>query len=157
MADGIDREELRRLVRDVLRSSLSAQSAGRGEQSSNLLDAMRQAVLPGGSGVVAVSDDLDHFAIAIVHASSHEDLKAAIMSGRLKFRSNSSAKASAGRTDAPAQGGLFRIDQGMLTETRLAEIGKSHTKIILGPEVVVTPLARDRARELKLELVRSKP
>jgi hypothetical protein len=44
----------------------------------------------------------------------------------------------------------------MLSETRIAEIGKHHTKIVVGPEVVVTPLARDRARELKLELVRSK-
>jgi hypothetical protein len=44
----------------------------------------------------------------------------------------------------------------MLTEMRIAEIGKTYRKVIVGPGVVVTPLARDRARELKLELVRSK-
>jgi hypothetical protein len=45
----------------------------------------------------------------------------------------------------------------VLNELRIAEIGKKYTKVVLGPDVVVTPLARDRARELKLELVRSKP
>jgi hypothetical protein len=55
------------------------------------------------------------------------------------------------------RGGEFRLDRGMLSETRIAEIGKRHTRIIVGADVVVTPLARDRARELKLELVRSKP
>ena len=55
------------------------------------------------------------------------------------------------------KGGQFRIDQGMLNEMRIAEIGKQYSRVLVGPEVVVTPLARDRARELKLELVRSKP
>jgi hypothetical protein len=160
MADGIDREELRRLVRDVLRSALPQGVASPGEQSANLLDAMRQAILPGGSGTVSVSDDLGHFAQMIVHAAAQEDLKAAIMSGRLAFKLNSPPREEARprHVENPVnRGGDFRLDHGMLNETRIAEIGKRHTRIILGTDVIVTPLARDRARELKLELVRSKP
>jgi hypothetical protein len=153
MADGIDREELRKLVRDVLRSSMPAAA-----EPSNPVEAMRQAVLPGHSGLVAVDDDLNRFAQTIVQAAEHEDLKAAIMSGRLKFTNHTQPKPSAGSPRNPhTADGSFRLDRGMLSETRVAEIGKSHTKIILGPDVVVTPLARDRARELKLQLVRSKP
>jgi hypothetical protein len=157
MAGGIDREELRKLVREVLRSSV-AEGAAPPVQSPNLLDAMRQAMLPGQAGIVAVGEDLNHFAQAILHASAQEDLKAAIMSGRLKFAAQTGSRPPGRRPpDNPvARGGEFRLDKGMLSETRIAEIGKRHTKIVVGPEVVVTPLARDRARELKLELVRSK-
>jgi hypothetical protein len=160
MADGFDREELRRLVRDVLRSAVPQGVAPPGEQSGNLLDAMRLAILPGGAGTVSVTDDLSHFAQMIVHAAAHEDLKAAIMSGRLTFKLNSATGAEPRHhhSENPVnRGGEFRVDRGMLNETRIAEIGKRHTRIILGADVVVTPLARDRARELKLELVRSKP
>ena len=46
---------------------------------------------------------------------------------------------------------------GVLTETRVVEIARSHRKIVLGTEVVLTPLARDKAREMRLELTRQKP
>jgi hypothetical protein len=155
MAGGIDREELRQLVRDVLRSGLAAEATP--DTPANLLEAMRQAILPGGSGIVTVNEDLGRFAQTIVHAASHEDLKAAIMSGRLKFTGKTEAQTTANPSENPVgRGGDFRLDRGMLSETRLAEIGRKYTKIVLGPDVVVTPLARDRARELKLELVRSK-
>jgi hypothetical protein len=157
MAVGIDREELRNLVRDVLRSTLS-DSPEKSLEQPNLLSSMRRAALPGESGIVTVTEDLNHFAQAIVQAASHEDLKAAIMSGRLKFQPSRTTQSKPRPSENPANSGkAFTIDHGMLSETRIAEIGKTHTKIILGPDVVVTPLARDRARELKLELVRSKP
>jgi hypothetical protein len=160
MAEGINREELRSLVRDVLRSALPQGVAPTGEQAGNLLDAMRQAILPGGSGTVTVTDNLNQFAQTIVHAAAQEDLKAAIMSGRLTFQLNSASSEELRQhpMENPVnRGGEFRLDRGMLSETRIAEIGKRHTRIIVGADVVVTPLARDRARELKLELVRSKP
>jgi hypothetical protein len=158
MANTIDKEELRRLVRDVLRSTLSGNASATSQEQS-LLDRMRQAILPGGSGIVAVSEDLNRFAQTLIHAAAQEDLKAAIMSGRLSFNGNTGRDSPPERrSENPvARGGDFRLDNGMLNETRLAEIGKSHTRIIIGPDVVVTPLARDRARELKLELVRAKP
>jgi len=158
MGAGIDREELRQLVRDVLRSSLSGERAAAASQPpGNLIEAIRQAILPGGSGVVTVPADLDAFARELVNAAAQEDLKAAIMTSRVTFKRKDDGR-SQEQNRAPAmKGGQFRIDQGMLNEMRIAEIGKQYSRVLVGPEVVVTPLARDRARELKLELVRSKP
>jgi hypothetical protein len=156
MAGELDREELRQLVRDVLRSSLQGETTAPPKaEPANLIEAIRQAILPGQSGTVAVVDDLNRFAREIVQAAGDEDLKAAIMTGRVTFsRENSGPNAT--KPTRIARGEPFRIDRGMLTEMRVAEIGKQYSKVIVGPEVVVTPLARDRARELKLELVRSK-
>jgi hypothetical protein len=130
MGSAIDREELRQLVRDVLRSSLPAEGAAAASQPPGNL-------------------------IEIVNAAAHEDLKAAIMTSRVTFKRKVDEP---GQSRTPAlKGGQFRIDKGMLNEIRIAEIGKQYNRVLVGPEVVVTPLARDRARELKLELVRTKP
>jgi hypothetical protein len=154
MGPAIDKEELRQLVRDVLRSSLQGDGAPSASQPpGNFIEAIRQALLPGGSGVVTVAADLDGFAREIVNAAAHEDLKSAIMTGRVTFK-----RKDASQGQPPVmKGDQFRIDQGMLNEMRIAEIGKQYSRILVGPQVVVTPLARDRARELKLELVRTKP
>jgi hypothetical protein len=156
MAGELDREELRQLVRDVLRSSLQGETAALPKvDPANLIEAIRMAISSGQSGTVAVADDLNRFARDIVQAAGHEDLKAAIMTGRVTF-SRENSRPSETKPTRTARGEPFRIDRGMLTEMRVAEIGRQYSKVIVGPEVVVTPLARDRARELKLELVRSK-
>lgn len=158
MGSGLDKEELRQLVRDVLRSSLPGKDAAAISQPpGNLIEAVRQAILPGGSGVVTVAADLGAFAREIVNAAAHEDLKAAIMTSRVTFKPKNDAQGQAKNPASAIKGGQFRIDNGILNEMRIAEIGKQYSKILVGPEVVVTPLARDRARELKLELVRTKP
>ncbi len=162
MAKGIDRDELRRMVREVLKQALDRgePSASPESKPSNLIEPMRQALLPGGSGFVEVAaDDLSRFARDIVHAATHEDLKAAIMSGKLTFSAPAAGTSTVVRLDSAPRtsAGSFQFGDGMLSELRVEEIGRQYNKIVLGPHAVVTPLARDRARELKLELVRTKP
>ena len=158
MGSGIDKEELRQLVRDVLRSSLPAAGAAAASQKpGNLIEAIRQAMLPGGKNAVTAPADLDAFAREIVNAAAHEDVKSAIMTGRVTFSRKDDGPGQTQNRAPAMKGGQFRIDKGMLNEMRIAEIGKQYSKILVGPEVVVTPLARDRARELKLEMVRTKP
>jgi hypothetical protein len=53
--------------------------------------------------------------------------------------------------------GSYRHMSGVLTEAKIAAVAKSHRRIVIGSEVAVTPLARDKARELKLEIVREAP
>jgi hypothetical protein len=158
MADGIDRDELRRLVREVLKQALHGGegAATPAQAPSNVIERMRQAMLPGGSGFVEIAGDLTTFARDVVHAAGHEDLKAAIMSGKLNFKAQEAVLAPP-RREKPMKGaGSFNLSDGMLNEVRVEEIGRQYGRIVLGPKVVVTPLARDRARELKLELVRTK-
>jgi hypothetical protein len=158
MGSGIDKEELRQLVRDVLRSSLpGAGVAAASQKPGNLIEAIRQAMLPGAKSAVTAPADLDAFAREIVNAAAHEDVKSAIMTGRVTFNRKDDGPGQAQNQAPVMKGGQFSIDKGMLNEMRIAEIGKQYSKILVGPEVVVTPLARDRARELKLELVRTKP
>jgi hypothetical protein len=45
----------------------------------------------------------------------------------------------------------------VLTEATVIAAAKAHSRIVVGPEVAVTPLARDRARALKIEIVRERP
>ena len=102
MADGMDRDELRRLVREVLKQALhgGTEPAKPGAAPSNMIERMRQALAPGGSALVEVEGDLTHFARELVHAAGHEDLKAAIMSGKLAFK--------AARHGLPAPRGTIR-------------------------------------------------
>jgi hypothetical protein len=55
------------------------------------------------------------------------------------------------------EGEGFRFARGVLTEAKVAEIGKAHRRILVGADVAVTPLARDRARQMKIEIAREKP
>jgi hypothetical protein len=50
-----------------------------------------------------------------------------------------------------------RFSSGVLTEAKVAALGKTHTKIIISAEVAVTPLAREKGREMKVEIVRETP
>jgi hypothetical protein len=51
----------------------------------------------------------------------------------------------------------FSLTSGVLTETRVATLARTHTKIVVGSAVAITPLARDKARELKIGIERQKP
>ena len=64
---------------------------------------------------------------------------------------------SAGEERAARSGGEYRLPSGVLNESKVVEIGRTHSKIIIGIDVAVTPLARDRAREIRIEIVRQKP
>jgi hypothetical protein len=55
------------------------------------------------------------------------------------------------------EGKDYRKDTGVLTEATVVAAGKAHARILIGSDVAVTPLARDRARELKIDIVRQKP
>jgi hypothetical protein len=59
-------------------------------------------------------------------------------------------------TPRKREGKDYRKDSGVLTEATVVAAGKAHTRIVIGNDVAVTPLARDRARELKIGIVRQK-
>ena len=104
---------------------------------------------------MTVAGDLTTFARDIVAAAAHEDIKAAIMSGRVLFAPAGGEGGPARKTpDNPVAGGIPRIAEGIVTEHKVIEIGRTHNRLVIGPEVAVTPLARDKAREIKIEIVR---
>ncbi len=54
----------------------------------------------------------------------------------------------------PERNGEERIDGGVLSESKVIGLARSGRRIVLGKRVVVTPLARDKARQLGVKLER---
>jgi len=149
----ISSEELRKLVREALREALPAAKAVASEISS-FASRMRAALAGARRVEVVVSTDaeLTAFAQEVARACEQADLKTALMSGQVTFslgKGQASASVSSRST--------HRMDKGVLTESLVIELGKTHGRVVLGKGVAITPLARDRAREAKLEIVREKP
>jgi len=154
---GISSDEIRQLVRDALRELLPAGKAKPEAQGGTLLSRLKSALLDPGSQRVEVkldtAADLKAFARDLLQAP--EDVKTGILSGRIEL--GLAARGSAvSPAPASAPKSQHQISKGVVTEIMVAEIGKSHDRLIIGKGVVVTPLARDRAREVKLEIVRDR-
>ncbi|MCP4381071.1 MAG: hypothetical protein GY798_06575 [Hyphomicrobiales bacterium] len=169
MAAGIDREALRALVRQALRESLPATGDAATAAGEGLVGALRTALARGTPASVTVAvgsgSDLDRFAKGIIDACGDDEIKAAILAGDVRFelaQSAPPASAPAARTTAKTlpeanKAGAYEMASGLLNEVKVVEISRTHSRIMVGKDVVLTPLARDKAREIRIELVRQKP
>lgn len=151
----IDREELRGLVRQALKDALGA-----GGPAPPVGD-LGAALAKGKPGRIAVAirtgADLDRFAREILKAGN--ETKAAILAGDLSFdlAGDGHAEAKQPAEKPSAKGSAFEMKSGVLSEAKIVALARTHRRILVGSDVVMTPLARDKAREMKVELVRQKP
>jgi hypothetical protein len=153
---GISSDEIRQLVRDALRELLPATKVKSETGGGTLLSRLRSALLDPKSARVEVTldtaNDLKAFARDLLQAP--EDIKTGILSGKIDL---GLAGRGSGVAPAPtARKSQHQISKGVVTEIMVAEIGKTNDRLVIGKGVVVTPLARDRAREVKLEIVRDR-
>jgi hypothetical protein len=93
---------------------------------------------------------------------NRDELRQLIREALKEALASNAAQASPARPekapqDRPARQGSFPVTSGLLTEALVTKIAARHDKIVIAGDVVVTPLARDRARILKVEIVRQKP
>lgn len=156
MAAGFDREALRALVRQALRESLPDAADQTSATDDGVAATIRSALGSGGrparvSVAIGADGDLDRFARGIAEACVDDEIRAAVLAGDLSFEPRQTAPALAQKS------GTFEMASGVLSETRIIEISRTHSRIVVGKDVVLTPLARDKAREIKIELVRQKP
>ena len=154
---GISSEEIRQLVRDALRELLPTTKAKPETGGGTLLSRLRSALLDPRSARVEVTldtaNDLKAFARDLLQAP--EDIRTGILSGKIEL--GLAGRGGTGVTPAPTtRKNQHQISKGVVTEIMVAEIGKTNDRLIIGKGVVVTPLARDRAREVKLEIVRDR-
>jgi hypothetical protein len=70
----------------------------------------------------------------------------ALRAGRLRFALRSGGDAAAGV--APA----LRIEKRAVTERVVDEAAAAGVRLVLGPGAVLTPMARDRAKQLRVEI-----
>ena len=93
--------------------------------------------------------DLEAFVRSLVRRLENPRDRMAILSGRLRFGLGAGAPASAADAgSAPA----MRIEKGAVTERHVREAAEKHARLVLSPRAVLTPMARDRARSLGVEI-----
>jgi len=176
----IDRETLRTLIRQVLRDAvpadlqkkLSAALAKKGGAAPAITKA-KPAPAPAedrGEEVCIASDaDLHGFVQRLLAMAEDSATRDALMSGQKKFRLTKRAvrlpaaashphraeshRPVSGQSGASRSDGN-RIDKGLVAERHIVAAAKSGKKLTVGKGVAVTPLARDKARQLGVVIER---
>jgi hypothetical protein len=144
---GLSTEDLRAAVRAVLRDVLPA----------GLADATPTARAPASraalAGEVVVRNDADLGALVRRIASLCDDpaARAALREGRHGFRLGGTSGSSRPHPGTSA-GSVVRIERGAVTERAVAKAAADGARLVLGAKAVLTPLAREKARALGVEI-----
>jgi len=89
--------------------------------------------------------DLAGFVSRLLHMFENPKQREDLRAGRLRFRF---APVAAPGSYRP----VHRIEKGAVTEAAVREAARAGAKIVLGPNAVLTPLGRDRARAEGVEV-----
>jgi hypothetical protein len=119
--------ELRHMVRDVLREVMAQRQPAQG----GAVETVR----------IATDQDLASFIARITEGQTLEKVR----SGQLRF--------TLGAAPAPAAGHMGPALTGVITEQKLAQL-KPSGRLVLDASAVLTPLARDKARKMGLTIER---
>lgn len=142
----LDGNELRALIRDVIASEIAAVKR----------EAAPAKASPAEHRVRIASDaDLAAFARQVLSLASDPATRSAIANGSYRFALEGGAL-PAPTASAPGSASA-RIDKGVVTETALLKLPKGTTRLQVGANVSVTPLARDKASSLGITIERMKP
>ena len=102
----------------------------------------RQAAAHEVVAVTIASDaDLDRFVRAVLDRA--DDVRA----GRLRFTLGGGA---------PSPAGVLRVAHGAVTERTIKKAADAGARLVLGPGAVLTPLAREKARALGIDIERER-
>jgi hypothetical protein len=161
----VDREAIRALVRQVLRDALpeavrekiasdAAKAATAAPTNPKKGESASRAAETGAAKVeeVTVTTDAELNVFARRLLAMEPKQREAVQAGRLKFRLRRARKSP--ETEGAARGGNERIDKGIVTEKRVIAAAKAGKRLVVGKGVVLTPLARDKARQLGVEIER---
>lgn len=154
---------LRGLVREVI-ADLVAESVG-GQvappASAGLTVTARGSVVPGAGPAAAgprvedvsiASDaDLQAFALRLLGMFENPAARQDVRAGRIRFRL---ANGTPSTPSTPTTGPVQRIERGAVTERAVRAAAKEGARLQLGPKAVLTPLARDQARRLGVQITK---
>jgi len=98
-------------------------------------------------------EDLERFVLALLARFEDPRQRDEVRAGRVRFTLGGAAPA---RGAAPAAAGVIHVARGAVTERKVAEAAKAGARLVLGPGAVLTPLAREKARALGIELERER-
>ena len=172
------KEQIRQAVREALLEALPVEHKKPQKAlppNSKLMKRLLESVQSDGKRSVSVDvrtqKSLNDFVQDLAQCLQDQHLAELVGAGRIKFSfaqgtgvGRSSGQATARRSSQPevtndrkAQNGQTfngRMQSGVLTEAKVLAISKTDQRIEIGKNVILTPLAKDRARRLKIEIVR---
>jgi hypothetical protein len=171
----IDHEAMRRMVRDVLREALpeaikakgalraaaekaavAASSAGQAAPAAKAAHSARPAPADRQGAAEEVSlesdQDLAKFLRRLIQLLEDPAAREAIKTGRHQFKLKRPAVAVA--PQARPAGAVEKILKGVVNENTVAAAAKVGARLLIGKGVVITPLARDKARQLGVQIER---
>jgi hypothetical protein len=165
---GLNRDDLRALVREVVREAVKEATAGRAvpapappappappKPAPAPTVAEQIGVVAAGplaadgkhrtETVRLASDrDLDEFVRHLLRLFDNPKTRSDVKTGRLTFRL---AGAATG-----ARVSTHRIDSGAVTERHIADMGATGGTLVLGRRAILTPLAQEKARALGIAI-----
>ena len=147
----IDRNLIRELVKSVIAEEVAAiRKPGAAPAPAPLEERV----------AIANDGDLVAFARRVLSLAGDPAKAKEIAAGRYPFRlARAAAQLASAQAPQPAApvAQSHRIDSGVITESTLNKLPRGLSRLLLGPGVTVTPLAKDRARALGLTFERMKP
>jgi hypothetical protein len=173
--NAIDREALRGLIRQVLRDAVPAdlqkklaaalKTKGAAPKAARTLAPAAAQESKTEEIAIASDSDLQRFVQRLLALAEHTASREAIKSGKLKFRLAGRGPASAAAPKRPPReerspsmpqpsSGGHRIDKGLVAERHIVAAAKNGKKLTVAKGVAVTPLARDKARQLGVVIER---
>jgi hypothetical protein len=108
---------------------------------------------PGAVEEVAIASDgdLDAFVRRLLRLYENPRDRELVRSGRLRFTLRRTAAG-----DGRAATAALRIVKGAVTERLVDAAADQGARLVLGPRAVLTPMARDRAKKLRVEIEKEK-
>jgi hypothetical protein len=140
------REVIREVLQEVIAQEVSAavgEARGSGESGGEVVHISTQA-------------ELDAAVRRLLADAAHPARRAAITSGKVRFVLAGADRTSA-RGAAPStavRGHAHRFERGALTERHVRAAGQADATIIITERVVVTPLAKERARAMGVTITK---
>jgi hypothetical protein len=143
----IDPALLRSLIRDVIAEEVKALKAGqKGASPASTVEPVR----------IASDAELAAFAKQVLTLAEAPAVKAAILAGSHPFRLATSGAGQSACGTAHQAGQSHRIDKGVITENAILKLPAGVSRLVLGPEVSVTPLAKDKAKSRNISIERTR-
>ena len=137
------RAEVRAVLRDVLTPEVLQAAAG-------------AATTPVEPVAVGTDADLDALVRRVAALCEDPSRRVAMADGRHGFRLAGGTSASNGGRSAAAPAhatsGVVRVERGAVTERTVVKAAADGSRLVVGPKAVLTPLARDKARVLGVEI-----
>jgi hypothetical protein len=147
----------RNLIRELVKSVIAEEVAAIRKPKATPAPAPAQERI-----AIANDADLIGFARRVLALAGDPAKAKEIAAGRYPFRLDRPTQATVAPAPriAPVAAPVaqsHRIDSGVVTESTLNKLPRGLSRLLLGPSVTVTPLAKDRARALGLTFERMKP